>query len=539
MKPHLATSVRLLVAVVATISVTLLGLHGLQMRLDHQREAEQVRGELQNVANALSIHTEQTLGTIDRSISRFAATLDMTQPAEQIHDTLRAARDSAPGVLEFFMVDARGRVAAASYAERPEPVDVSREAPFSEVTAPPGDGPRISPPLAGHLGQGAGVEIIRLARPREGSTPAGWAVGTVSIQHFRTLFDSLVVTPRTDIALLRDDGVLLASSGPQDDVTFQPDRREALFKRVAGDGGKSGWFWNGGTATTGERTMVVYSRVAGLPLVVIGAMPESEVFARWKIRALIGTLVDVILAAFIVGATGLAIRELGLRQREQDRTTAQLDRLARASVEISSRRGTDEVLKLAAATARTLVPSHQCVVSLTMGLDYAQSVHTVSLSDKYGKWLDYDEHADGSGIYRLVCIQNQPMRLTQNELEAHAAYRGFGEARHRHPPMRGWLAVPLIAQDGSNLGLIQLSDRETADFDQRDEAVLMQFAQMVSAAVENARLLEARGRALALAEAARDDIARIFSTMSDGLFHLDRDWRYTRMNRAAEAMFDL
>ena len=30
------------------------------------------------------------------------------------------------------------------------------------------------------------------------------------------------------------------------------------------------------------------------------------------------------------------------------------------------------------------------------------------------------------------------------------------------------VAVPLIAQDGANLGLIQLSDRETADFDDRD-----------------------------------------------------------------------
>ncbi len=508
------------------------------MRLDHELEAEQVRRDLQNVTNALAVHTGRTLGAIDRGVNRFASGPDGDQPTGLLHETLRAARESALDVLEFFLLDASGRVKATSYAPSPEPADLSRQPPFTTPPSGQETAPRISPPLAGQLGQAAGAEVIRLARPRIGADGRleGWAVGTISVNHFRTLFDSMIVRPRTVVALFRDDGVMLAGGGTEGGAPFSPERRDALFRGPLKDGSASGWFWSGGAS---DRAMVVYSRVPGMPLVLVARMPEAEVFARWKMRALIGTLINVILTAFIIGATGLAIRELGLRQREQNRTTAQLNRLAQASIDLSSLRSSDDVLRRAVEISRELVPSHQAVLSLTTGLDYAQAVHTISLSDKYGQWRTYDDHADGSGIYRLVCINNQPMRLTQNQLEAHPAWKGFGDARHRHPPMRGWLAVPLIAQDGSNLGLIQLSDRETADYDERDQAVLMQLAQMVSAAIENVHLLEARTRTLAMAEQARDEIARMFSTMSDGLYHLDKDWRYTRVNRAAEEMFHI
>ncbi|MEN3974894.1 ATP-binding protein [Emcibacter sp. SYSU 3D8] len=537
----MATSVRLLVVLVATISVILLVLHGLQMRLDHEREAKQVRGDLHNLTNALAVHARQTLGTIDRGVALFASRLDLEQPTGSVHESLRAGRDTAVGVLEFYVLDANGRVVAASYEPVPEPTEMSGEPPFNAVPTKTETAPRISSPLTGRLGRAAGAEIIRLARPRfspDGNL-TGWAVGTVSVRHFQTLFESMILTPHTNIALVRTDGVLLAGSGDGAVAAFGPDRTGALFDGPLKDAGETGSFWAGGTSATGERSMLVYSRVPGMPLMLLARMPESDVFARWKMRVLIGTLIDVLLTAFIIGATGLAVRELGLRQRDQDRTGAQLNLLADASVDISSQRSTDDVLRRAVELSRELVPSHQAVISLTIDQDYAQAVHTVSLSDKYGKWRNYEGHADGSGIYRLVCMNNQPMRLTQNELETHTAWKGFGAARHEHPPMRGWLAVPLIAQNGSNIGLIQLSDRETADFDDRDEAVLMQLAQMVSAAIENVRLLEARTRALAAAEQARDEIARIFSTMSDGLYHLDMDWRYTRVNRAAEEMFTI
>jgi GAF domain-containing protein len=111
----------------------------------------------------------------------------------------------------------------------------------------------------------------------------------------------------------------------------------------------------------------------------------------------------------------------------------------------------------------------------------------VSLSDKYAAWRTYDERPDGSGIYRLVCHLNRPMRLTQSELEKHPAWQGFGAAAKRHPPMRGWLAAPLMGRGGRNIGIIQLSDKYAGEFTASDEAVLVELGRLASVVLEDTR----------------------------------------------------
>src|SRR5574337_1461200 len=77
--------------------------------------------------------------------------------------------------------------------------------------------------------------------------------------------------------------------------------------------------------------------------------------------------------------------------------------------------------------------------------------------------------------------------LTQLELQAHPAWRGFGAAAERHPPMRGWLAVPLTGRGGRSVGIIQLTDKYDGDFTARDEAALVELARVASLALEKTR----------------------------------------------------
>ena len=47
--------------------------------------------------------------------------------------------------------------------------------------------------------------------------------------------------------------------------------------------------------------------------------------------------------------------------------------------------------------------------------------------------------------------------------------------------MRGWLAVPLLGQDGRNYGLLQLSDKyDDQDFTEEDETQLTRLAQLTA-----------------------------------------------------------
>ena len=154
---------------------------------------------------------------------------------------------------------------------------------------------------------------------------------------------------------------------------------------------------------------------------------------------------------------------------------------------LRSARSIAELLELITEKARELVGAHQATTSVVFGEDWAKAVHAVSLSDKYAAWRTYDERPDGSGIYRLVCQLNRPMRLTQADLEAHPAWRGFGAAAERHPPMRAWLAAPLTGRGGRNIGVIQLSDKYDGDFSAKDEATLVELARLASAALEGTR----------------------------------------------------
>jgi PAS domain S-box-containing protein len=169
---------------------------------------------------------------------------------------------------------------------------------------------------------------------------------------------------------------------------------------------------------------------------------------------------------------------------EQLRQLAEVATRLNAALDIASISGvvTEEV--------RTLIGSHQAVTSFTTDQNWGQAINTVSLSEKYATWRGYGEKPDGSGIYSLVCRSNKPLRMTQAELETHPAYKGFGQHATDHPPLRGWLAAPLVGRDGRNLGLIQLSDKCEGDFTEEDEAVVVQLAQMASVAIENARLVQ-------------------------------------------------
>lgn len=175
--------------------------------------------------------------------------------------------------------------------------------------------------------------------------------------------------------------------------------------------------------------------------------------------------------------------EAQLRARSE-----QLQGLAETAYAVARAPTLEATLDEITRAARRIVGAHQSVVSLTQGDDWSQVIPYLDLSDNYARWRGYDPPADGSGIYALVCETNRPMRLTQAELEAHPRWRSFGAHAPDHPPMRGWLAAPLVARDGGNLGLVQLSDKEDgSEFDENDEAIIVQLARLASAAIEQAR----------------------------------------------------
>jgi GAF domain-containing protein len=144
----------------------------------------------------------------------------------------------------------------------------------------------------------------------------------------------------------------------------------------------------------------------------------------------------------------------------------------------------DPVLTQAAELARVLARAHQGAATQLIGEGWAHARKYFSLSEKYAQWADYRQPARGIGIHAYAHKVAGPIRLTDEQLRAHPEWRDFAAEKDRHPPMRGWLAVPLIGSDRENYGFIQASDRLEGEFTEQDEANLVRLAALTSAALD-------------------------------------------------------
>ena len=183
------------------------------------------------------------------------------------------------------------------------------------------------------------------------------------------------------------------------------------------------------------------------------------------------------------------------RQAESLRRRAtQLQKLAQASLAINSALSIERMLQTITDTARDIVGSHQAITLFIhdAGTDKraARTKAVCSFSERYGEWRKRD--LELSPIARTIVAQSRSAtRMTTAELHAHPDWEIVRQLDI--PPIRGgMLAAPLTGRDGTNLGVIYLSDRYDGDFTSDDEAVLVQLAQMASIAIENTIYAEER-----------------------------------------------
>lgn len=146
----------------------------------------------------------------------------------------------------------------------------------------------------------------------------------------------------------------------------------------------------------------------------------------------------------------------------------------------------DAVIRNGVELVRAAVGAHQSAIAIVINRDWHYVRKYFSLSDKYAAWADYATPAVGFGTHAWLLEHNQLVRYTQAELEAHPAWHSFGTESDKHPPMRGWMAAPIVDKAGKNWGLIQLSDKygdDEPDFTADDEALFQRFADLLSQAL--------------------------------------------------------
>jgi transcriptional regulator with GAF, ATPase, and Fis domain len=180
------------------------------------------------------------------------------------------------------------------------------------------------------------------------------------------------------------------------------------------------------------------------------------------------------------------VRETALVERRQATILRRLSSfLADASLAFDAPDSLGELLQLVAEHARELTGAEQCAVRLmhdddTPTIDaLAVEQHDAALASQLG---------DFAALYRTLGPPTGSLRMTATELDRHRAGHALSEPADESWKPHGWLAAPMSALDGRQIGLIQAFDKHGGEFSELDEATLTQLAQMASAAVERTQL---------------------------------------------------
>jgi len=174
------------------------------------------------------------------------------------------------------------------------------------------------------------------------------------------------------------------------------------------------------------------------------------------------------------------------RQAESMRERAdQLQKLAAASLAINSAMSIEQMLHTIADSARDVLGTHQAIMLYTgdPASKPAKPTAVGSFSARYHEWQNRPlDIAAVTGT--TVARSRTAVRMTDAELRAHEDWAVVSNLVIP-PVVNGVVAAPLLDREGTNLGVIYVTDPAEGEFTNDDEAMLVQLAQMGSIAIEN------------------------------------------------------
>lgn len=249
---------------------------------------------------------------------------------------------AAPSKGELLLLDQNGDTLADSLSVVPRIVNLADRPHFQAHRDNPDLDLLISDPFKLH----SGYRDWCISFSRRMSSPEGQFMGIASaamrLVYFRNLFKSLSIGRDSNVNLISTRGFLLARQPDNEttDLIGEDFSQKPNFQRFLKEG--SGNFVSVSTLDKKER-MYSFSKVAGLPFIVVVGQSLEEVYAVWLRNAWLVIGATAILCFGIFWLTFLLCREFKLRHRAE----YELAELASTDslTGLANRRRLDQVLK--------------------------------------------------------------------------------------------------------------------------------------------------------------------------------------------------
>ncbi|WP_087048589.1 sensor domain-containing diguanylate cyclase [Caballeronia ptereochthonis] len=246
---------------------------------------------------------------------------------------------SAQYLGSMLVLDASGNIVIDSGSEMPRAGNFSDRAYFTVHRDNPDVGLYISDPYLSRLRNGSpSIALSRRLSHQDGSF-AGIVMVAVNLEYFHKLFAGLSLGPHGAVSLIKKNGIMLMRQ-PYDPRTIGRDIRKAsTFRRFRSTSEGS---FSDTASIDGVRRLYFFRNFPELPLIIMVAEAEDDIYAAWRRRALtIGSLMFV----FGLGFVGLSFL-LGAQFRRRMRAESELELLARTDglTGLNNRRTLGEIL---------------------------------------------------------------------------------------------------------------------------------------------------------------------------------------------------
>jgi diguanylate cyclase (GGDEF)-like protein/PAS domain S-box-containing protein len=295
--------------------------------IDSQREirnlAYMLAEESDRSMQAVELLQKSLIDRMERLGIASAADYRDRMSGYEVHQLLNDSISGLPHVETLSIFDAHGSLVNYNRSWPAPSLEVGDRDYFEALIADPNRASSVSQPLRNRT---TGTWSLYLARKFLGPNREilGVVVGGLELKSFEDLFGSLVLDQGMDIALLRDDGTLLAQHPHVDAAIGTKDLRQRLLED------------NTAVSDNTSARIVAMHALARHPAAVSVAAQSTPMLADWRTEAwyLVGAAVLIIV---MIGAVAtVTLRQFGsyalLLKARSDQAKAEAARLATEAV---------------------------------------------------------------------------------------------------------------------------------------------------------------------------------------------------------------
>ncbi|AXF25441.1 diguanylate cyclase [Burkholderia pyrrocinia] len=347
------------VVVGVAIAFALMGLCTLQLLQSRHDALDRARETSRNLGLIAERDIERNFELYDLSLQ--AVIQGLRRP-----DVMEASPALRRGVLfdyamtaqylgSMLVLDAGGNIVLDSANDVPRKGNFSDRKYFTIHRDNPSVGLYISDPYTSRLRGGSpSIALTRRISSPDGSF-AGIVMIAVNLEYFRTLFAGLSLGSHGSMSLIDKDGLMVMRHPYDPHIVGRDISHAKTFRRFRS--APEGTF-SETASIDGVRRLYYFKNLPNLPLILMVAEAEQDIYAAWRNRAV---TIGMLVAAFGVGFIALAV-VLSMQLRRRMRAESELVLLARTDglTGLNNRRTFGEILDQEWRRARR----GRCVFSL-------------------------------------------------------------------------------------------------------------------------------------------------------------------------------